>query len=194
MPADKPNWENEEQTILTFDVINQPPAKEDEQQAADSSAVDEEETILRKSSTTAEADEDETILGKPSTIAAAFDDRTIAAQGAPPAERVEVISWLVITRTPSVRKGQIFTLDKVRNDIGRGEGVQVFLNDPAISRSHATVKYEISPDGSDGRFVLYDLASTRGTFLNGRRVSSPTVLKDGDRITLGDTEIAFKQL
>jgi pSer/pThr/pTyr-binding forkhead associated (FHA) protein len=104
------------------------------------------------------------------------------------------MAWLVITKTPSVRTGQMFTLDKVRNDIGRGGDVAILLNDAQVGRLHATVRYELSSDESEGQFVLYDLASTNGTFLNGQAISSPTVLKDGDRITLGDTELAFKRL
>lgn len=50
--------------------------------------------------------------------------------------------------------------------------------DRATSLEHATIHY--SPEG----FVLTDLGSTNGTFVNGSRVTT-TLLKDGDRIELG---------
>ncbi|HEX6750865.1 MAG TPA: FHA domain-containing protein [Longimicrobium sp.] len=52
-------------------------------------------------------------------------------------------------------------------------------SDAAVSAHHARVER----DG--GGWRLRDLASTNGTWLNGRRVSSPARLRDGDRITLG---------
>lgn len=43
----------------------------------------------------------------------------------------------------------------------------------------------------DGGFYLIDLGSRNGTYVNGRRVSVPVVLRDGDLLTFGQTELAF---
>jgi hypothetical protein len=177
MPTDEPKWEDQEETIVSFAQVPPKPSTEGQPPGA-----------------TAAGDEDATIVAPQKPARAGLpEEHTVVAGERPVAEQVDLLAWLVISRTPSVRRGQIFNLDKLRNDIGRGAGVAVFLNDPAAGQQHATVKYEIAPDGTP-QFVLYDLASTNGTFLNGQRIASPAVLKDGDRIRLGDTELAFKRL
>lgn len=63
----------------------------------------------------------------------------------------------------------------------------VLDSDGQISKRHARI--ELDPDG---RFTLYDLGSTNGSKVNGRRVDNRT-LNDGDEITLGATRITFQQ-
>lgn len=63
----------------------------------------------------------------------------------------------------------------------------VLESDGMVSRRHARVEME-----SDGRFTLYDLETTNGTKVNGRRVSN-AVLNSGDEIELGATRILFRQ-
>jgi hypothetical protein len=60
--------------------------------------------------------------------------------------------------------------------IGRGDDCHVIINDRQASRHHARVAQ--TQDG----YVLEDLGSKNGTFLNGQSLTSPTVLKDGDEI------------
>jgi len=59
------------------------------------------------------------------------------------------------------------------------------LSDDSSSRRHA----EIRPE--NGSWVLADLHSSNGTFLNGERMVAPTVLKDGDQIRIGGTLLVF---
>jgi hypothetical protein len=70
--------------------------------------------------------------------------------------------------------------------IGRSKDCDIRLTDPNVSRRHA----EIRPDG-DG-YVVVDLDSTNGIEVDGRRVKELT-LADGDRFTLGTTEVSFSQ-
>jgi len=42
-----------------------------------------------------------------------------------------------------------------------------------------------------GEFYLIDLGSRNGSFVNGRRVSIPVTLRNGDRIIFGQTELDF---
>lgn len=72
--------------------------------------------------------------------------------------------------------------------IGR-EKADLVLDDEKVSRKHA----EIGLYGPDA-YVLRDLASTNGTFVNGRRVSEKTRLKHWDLIQIGDTQIRFAQI
>ena len=62
---------------------------------------------------------------------------------------------------------------------------QIHLTDHGASRRHA----EIRP--ANGFWVLVDLNSSNGTYLNGQRVISPTTLKHGDQIKVGSTVLVF---
>lgn len=69
--------------------------------------------------------------------------------------------------------------------IGRAEEAEVVVSDPNVSRQHA----ELRQSGS-GEWHLFDLGSTNGVEVNGRRVES-TRLRPGDQITVGKTTLAF---
>jgi signal transduction histidine kinase len=68
--------------------------------------------------------------------------------------------------------------------IGRSSD-QIHLTDHGASRRHA----EIRP--ANGSWVLVDLNSSNGTYLNGQRVVSPIALKHGDQIKVGSTVLVF---
>lgn len=70
--------------------------------------------------------------------------------------------------------------------IGRGEDNDLQLLDLKVSRHHAVVRRE----GHD--FVVTDLESANGTRVNGVRITEPHVLKHGERITIGDTEMIYQ--
>ena len=70
--------------------------------------------------------------------------------------------------------------------IGRTEDNNIVLGDPWISRNHAMLQYT-----DTGDFYLIDLGSRNGTFVNGRRVSVPVTLRNGDLLTFGLTEMDF---
>jgi pSer/pThr/pTyr-binding forkhead associated (FHA) protein len=65
--------------------------------------------------------------------------------------------------------------------IGR-EGADVALDDPKVSRKHA----ELSLLGP-GAYLVRDLASTNGTFVNGKRVTDRCKLGADDVVRVGDT-------
>ena len=72
--------------------------------------------------------------------------------------------------------------------IGRSPRAQndvVLENDGMVSRRHARVELD-----ADGQFTLYDLDTTNGTRVNGRKVDNQT-LKSGDEIKIGETRIIF---
>jgi len=68
--------------------------------------------------------------------------------------------------------------------LGRSRDAGVRVSDVNVSRKHA----EIRQEGST--FWVVDLGSTNGTLVNGKRVDRQRLL-DGDRLTLGSTEIVF---
>jgi len=70
--------------------------------------------------------------------------------------------------------------------IGRSSDCDVRIDDANVSRRHAEVRRI-----GDG-YSLVDLGSTNGTEVNGKRIDRQQ-LRDGDRITMGSTEIVFGQ-
>jgi hypothetical protein len=76
-------------------------------------------------------------------------------------------------------------LDKELMTIGRLSECDVVVNDSGASRRHAQIRT------ADGVSTVTDLGSTNGTKLNGRDVQSAP-LSDGDRITVGGTQIEFR--
>jgi len=60
------------------------------------------------------------------------------------------------------------------------------LPNESVSRAHAVVQFTDA-----GSCYLYDLDSRNGTLVNGRRISVPTMLRDGDRITIGPYTLGF---
>jgi len=70
--------------------------------------------------------------------------------------------------------------------IGRQMGVDVWVNDPALSRNHC----RIEPDGSNG-WRIVDLKSRNGVYINHQQVEVQ-VLQEGDRVRVGDAELIFK--
>jgi len=70
--------------------------------------------------------------------------------------------------------------------IGRGSANDLIIKDARASRGHALLR----PLGR-GNYFLLDLGSANGTFLNGRVVTIPVQLNDGDVIVIADTSIRF---
>ncbi len=80
-----------------------------------------------------------------------------------------------------------FDLTSSKASIGRESKNDITVHDPNASRAHAELV--LSPQGI---WILTDLNSTNGTSVNGRRISSQP-LQDGDRITIGTTNLVFSQ-
>ena len=77
--------------------------------------------------------------------------------------------------------GQVFALSRAPVTIGRDPGSSIVLADPQVSRHHATVFWQI-----DG-YVIQDMDSANGTFVNERRISAPHVLRNGYVLRIGNT-------
>lgn len=72
--------------------------------------------------------------------------------------------------------------------LGRAPSNQLVLADDKVSRRHALVHAQ-----EHNEFWLVDLGSSNGTYLNGRRVTQPTRLKDSDTLIIGDFMVLFRQ-
>lgn len=83
-------------------------------------------------------------------------------------------------------QGKRFDVGRLTLRIGRDPGNDVRLHDTEVSRVHAEVGFEETGQ----EFVLADLQSSNGTFVNGKRVERQK-LRNGDRILLGATLLIF---
>jgi transcriptional regulator with PAS, ATPase and Fis domain len=70
--------------------------------------------------------------------------------------------------------------------IGRAPGNTLVIDDPRVSRHHVVVRLH-----EDGNYVVSDLGSSNGTYLNGRRVLLPERLRHNDELKVGGTTLRF---
>lgn len=93
---------------------------------------------------------------------------------------------LTITTGPGA--GQVLELTQGELVIGRSAPAGLIIAHPEISRRHARLVYQ------QGRYMLEDLGSSNGTFLNGQRLQAPQLLANGAEIQLGsEVKLAFSQ-
>lgn len=85
---------------------------------------------------------------------------------------------LVMSSGPA--PGKKFSLSEGEVIIGRDPNVHISINIPEVSRRHARLRFETDS------YIIEDLGSTNGTFVNGQRLSGPHVLRPGAKIQLGD--------
>ncbi|MCC7078553.1 MAG: FHA domain-containing protein [Acidimicrobiia bacterium] len=83
--------------------------------------------------------------------------------------------------------GETLVLLKDRIWVGRLEDCAIQLDDPNVSRHHA----EVTVDAS-GAWVVTDLGSTNGTYVNGIRIGGETPLQDGDQLSVGRNTVVFR--
>ncbi len=83
------------------------------------------------------------------------------------------------------KPGSIVELKSEVAILGRHPGCQVVIDNVAISRQHAKISQ------TDGQFVIEDLNSRNGTFLNGEPVRGKVPIKDRDRIRICDVHFRF---
>jgi hypothetical protein len=81
------------------------------------------------------------------------------------------------------RVGQAFDLIKPVVIIGREAGNDVVIEDAQVSRHHA----KLTQQGAS--YIIEDLGSTNGTFIDGHRVMTPTLLSIGAKLGFGDTVV-----
>ena len=80
-----------------------------------------------------------------------------------------------------------YPLGKRTTVVGRDEAVPIQVVDKQVSRKHMQIRLDKAADC----YYATDMTSRNGVFINGRKISEETVLADGDRIRIGDTEMLF---
>jgi len=99
--------------------------------------------------------------------------------------RVEFFAWIVELEDEKPKKD--FRILQERIFMGRAPSSEIVVENDLVSKQHAAIYYK------NGDFIIDDLNSKNGTFLNGQPIERAK-LKDGDRIKLGKTEYVFKML
>ena len=95
-------------------------------------------------------------------------------------------SYMLIMRT-GPNPGKSFELTKNELYIGRDINNDIVINDSEVSRKHARLILQA------GGYVLEDLGSTNGSFVNGQRLMGPHVLRPGEVVMLGENvSLAFE--
>ena len=72
------------------------------------------------------------------------------------------------------------TFDRTEINVGRVQGNDLMLPKGNVSKRHARLLCR------DGRFIVTDLKSTNGTYVNGRKIAQATIVREGDKIYIGD--------
>lgn len=72
------------------------------------------------------------------------------------------------------------TYDRAEINVGRVQGNDLMLPKGNVSKRHARLLFR------DGRFIVTDLKSTNGTYVNGRKIAQATIVREGDKIYIGD--------
>ncbi len=85
------------------------------------------------------------------------------------------------------RPNLVFELDGDSYTIGREAGTEIVIEDAQVSRRHATLTRQ------GNTYLLEDIGSTNGTYVNGKRVTAPVLLSNGDMIGLADTIVLAVQ-
>ncbi len=70
--------------------------------------------------------------------------------------------------------------------VGRALDNEIVVSHSSVSRHHASI------ENSNGAFVVRDLNSQNGTFVDGRRVTEPTRVSNGDAVRFGDAQFTFR--
>ncbi|MCB9614064.1 MAG: FHA domain-containing protein [Sandaracinus sp.] len=93
---------------------------------------------------------------------------------------------VVITEKGGAQRRMEF--DKNEVTIGRVQGNDIILPKGNVSKRHSRIVLK------DNRFIVVDLKSTNGTYVNGRKITSPLVVKPGDKVYIGDFIITVEGL
>jgi pilus assembly protein CpaF len=80
-----------------------------------------------------------------------------------------------------------YSFDKTEVSIGRVKGNDIVLPKGNVSKRHSRIVVK------DGKFIVVDLKSTNGTYVNGRKITSPQVIKTNDKVYIGDFVLSIQE-
>jgi hypothetical protein len=95
-------------------------------------------------------------------------------------------AWVKVEK--GFRAGREMILTKPEIIIGRAEGVDIALfGDMQVEKQHARIMLK------GDRYVLIDLDTPGGTYINGQKIYGPTPLSNGDVIGCGNSKVRFNE-
>ena len=122
--------------------------------------------------------EEHTMAIAPVDADAAEHDLTLGVDDLPAGS-----ATLVVTRGPGAGSRFLLETDVVR--AGRHPDSDIFLDDVTVSRRHA----EVAREGSG--WVLRDVGSLNGTYVNRQRIEDSASLANGDELQIGRFKLVF---
>ncbi len=130
--------------------------------------------------TDAELDADEVKILVSQQMDDLADTKGMNSQKKEDTEKIPLNAFLIIHGT------KVFPLKETVINIGRRMENTLTIDDPRVSRNHAQLR------AVDGHFVIFDLNSTGGTYVNSQR-SHQSVLYPGDVISLAGVPLIYGQ-
>jgi hypothetical protein len=115
----------------------------------------------------------------PVGVGVATEERGRRGRRAPAAPPPPAVPGLLVIE-PEPLAGRRFDLGDELT-IGRAAGCQITLDDTFVSQMHARVFRR------EGQYLVEDLGSTNGTYLNRQKVTGPMVIRAGDELQIGNT-------
>ncbi len=91
--------------------------------------------------------------------------------------------------TSGDKKGEYLPLGRRINVIGRAEALPMQVLDDLVSRKHLRIRY----DEKTKEHLAEDLDSKHGVFINNRKITELTRLREGDLIRIGQTVLMFTE-
>src|SRR6202041_1682866 len=85
---------------------------------------------------------------------------------------------IIISEKGGAERREAFERGEI--SVGRVQGNDLMLPKGNVSKHHARLLLR------DSRFIVTDLKSTNGTYVNGRKISQATLVREGDKIYIGD--------
>ena len=122
--------------------------------------------------------------GEPDETTQTFSAEEVHDERSDLLEELGIEGPALVVRSGGGRTGEQFPLGKTQTTIGRTPDCDIFLDDVTVSRRHAAVSQ------TDSAWVLEDLGSLNGTFLNRSRIEKGP-LESGDEVQIGKYRLIF---
>ena len=87
------------------------------------------------------------------------------------------------------QQGEYLPLGRRISVIGRGESISLQILDDLVSRKHLRIYF----NQTTSRYYAENMKSKHGVFINNCRITTETVLFDGDKILIGNTTLLFTE-
>jgi pilus assembly protein CpaF len=104
----------------------------------------------------------------------------------PPSQAKGPVFAVIVSEKGGAERREVFDVTEL--SVGRVQGNDLMLPKGNVSKRHARLLYR------DGRFIVTDLNSTNGTYVNRRRIAQATIVREGDRIYIGDFVLRIELL